>query len=307
MPKDMIQFGAEGFFIKIEIETESEFERTISELQLGFAGGKRRVKVDNQVIASYKELMNFLRVISITEEDLLIVQGSPEHRRAFIDYALLVENPDYAHALGILKQIVLNRNALLLRCGKPEDYTVFTQQLWEQSVAIQDARQRYLTIVQDRLQLLIDQFFNGEFSLDLAYLPKKEMWSTSQAFRENHPNLYEQEVRMKRSLFGAHLDDIAFVYNAKASRAFASRGQQKLIVLLIKIAQLQLLREQCPLGTILFLLDDFITDLDDYRVGLIIKTLQNLNVQLVFTAPVHGSSASSKIVEYGGSINILSI
>ena len=90
-----------------------------------------------------------------------------------------------------------------------------------------------------------------------------------------------------RSCFGAHLDDFAVVFQGKRARAYASRGQQKLTVFLIKIAQMMLLIEQGTGGVLL--LDDFLTDFDEQRVKQCLKTLQSMPFQVFFTTPVGGT------------------
>ena len=85
----------------------------------------------------------------------------------------------------------------------------------------------------------------------------------------------------------AHLDDIEVVFYERKSKIFASRGQQKLLVVLLKIAQLQLLISRFP-GAVL-LLDDFMTDFDQERLGRLLAMLNSMDVQLIFTSPVRSS------------------
>jgi DNA replication and repair protein RecF len=296
-PKEMVAFGAEGFFIKIDIERCEGLEVTHQQIQVGFFQGKRRVKIDGKPIASYKELMSFLRVIGLTEDDMSLIKGASQERRVFLDHALVLEQNDYAHQLSILRQIILTRNALL----RPHHginkvhYHVLTEQLWDQSRIIQQAREQYIRLLKEEVAILVKRYFNDEFSLDLTYVYKKSMEPSVDLFLSAHPNLFDSESRMGWSCFGAHQDDLLVEYNEKGSRHFASRGQQKLILLLIKVAQVVMLQRQ-GLGTIVFLLDDYMTDFDTYRAGVFLKIMQNLNVQLIFTSP----TAQSMVKDQNG-------
>jgi DNA replication and repair protein RecF len=116
-------------------------------------------------------------------------------------------------------------------------------------------------------------------------------------FLAEHDWLYEDERRYGRSLFGAHLDDIAITFEDKKSKSFASRGQQKLIVLLVKIAQMRQLMVQKGSG--IFLLDDFMTDFDEHRAANALNALMDLKMQLVITSPAKLGVLEGMVVNRG--------
>ena len=84
-------------------------------------------------------------------------------------------------------------------------------------------------------------------------------------------------------LFGAHLDDVSIQFNDRKSKLFASRGQQKRIVLLLKIALAQEL--EATVGKPVMLLDDFMTDFDGQTVERLVSLLLGLETQLIITIP----------------------
>jgi DNA replication and repair protein RecF len=111
-----------------------------------------------------------------------------------------------------------------------------------------------------------------------------ESWA---AYQSSSGNLYADETRVRHSLFGAHLDDIVIQLQDKKTKVFASRGQQKLIIVLLKIAQLRRLVAQ-GINPV-FLLDDFMTDFDEGIMEALMNFLINLESQLIFTAPARGA------------------
>ena len=94
------------------------------------------------------------------------------------------------------------------------------------------------------------------------------------------------EQKWGRSLFGAHLDDFSIHFDGKKARIFASRGQQKLIVFLIKLAQLYQLYHHHETSTLL--LDDFLTDFDQKHFHECIDALLALpkDTQTFITTPL---------------------
>ena len=178
-----------------------------------------------------------------------------------------------------------------------EMYNLWTEKLWQESVDIQKERKVLLKEIQDIVQQLVEKYFSSEFSIKLSYKQNKIKKNMSfEDFLIENPFLQEQETRIRRSLFGAHLDDIIISFNDKKSRHFASRGQQKLIVVLLKIAQLKQL--EIKKGEAIFLLDDFATDFDETKMKLILKALENLKGQIILTCPLGNSKLKNLLKKY---------
>ena len=297
-PRELVSFNQESFFVKVGIKSVDDWSHNI---QIGFAQNKRVVKVDQRPISSYKDLMAYYRVISLTENDLTLIQGSPQFRRLFLDQMLLLLNQEYGQILKSYRQIVNQRNAFLQHKKFDHDtYLVLTQQLWSQAQVVKEKRVKLLTKLSNKVKHLCDQFIAGEPVVNFTYIAKRDYQESCESFLEKEPGLLENEKRYKRSLFGAHLDDILIELHTRHSRIFASRGQQKLILLLLKIAQICIVSE---LGhSPIFLLDDFMTDFDENRSRELIESLESLLVQLVFTSPVQSSMVAEIVKKKGGDL-----
>lgn len=284
-PRDLIHFGANEFFVKIGLTSlMPDVSHTI---QVGFSENKRIVKIDQKAISSYKDLMAHYRVVSVTESDLELIQGGPQHRRLFLDQMLMLLDPTYAQILKTYRQLVDQRNALLQhRVQNKETYEILTFQLWQQACKIQLQREEVLTLLGGQLNVYGAAFIEKFNPIEFVYRPKCSLESTYELFRAKHIKLVEQENQFRRTLFGSHLDDMLIIFQNQSSRFFASRGQQKLIVILLKIAQLELLLKRNIPG--ICLLDDFMTDFDVQRAKALLEALKGLGAQLIFTAPFQG-------------------
>src|SRR5690349_8885573 len=98
-PKELIRFGSNSFFVKMAVRNQLNAQTFGHDIQVGFSRGKRVVKVDQKPIASYKELMDHYRIISLTDDDMQLVKGAPQERRSFIDQAVLLNDPAYGQKL----------------------------------------------------------------------------------------------------------------------------------------------------------------------------------------------------------------
>ncbi len=297
-PRELVAFDTDGFFVKVGVQSTDAVQHDI---QIGFSKNKRLVKVDQKPVASYKELMSYYRIISLTEEDLALVQGSPQCRRLFIDQMLLLLEPSYGKLLKEYRQIVDQRNAFLHRSSNNQElYKVLTQQLWSHSRHIEKKRTELTAQLSEKIGLLRERFIEKELEVKLLYRAKQQLGSNFEQFYDEMGGLQEQEFRYKRSLIGAHLDDINVKLSDRQSRLYASRGQQKLIVLLLKVAQLQILAQMgCPT---IFLLDDFMTDFDEKHAQELLLALESLDSQLIFTSPVQGGFLSQSLKGRAGQI-----
>lgn len=269
--QELIRFESDSFFVKAYLSDSFASKET---LQVGFSPAKRLVKLNDLQVSSFKELINNYRVVVLTEDDLNIIKGGPELRRAFIDQHIYLQDPDWQVEMHQYKKALDQRNALLKNHVLDlEQYQIWTNQLITRSETIRAERFIALSQIEQAINDQLTINFNAEFTIKLVYQAKN--WQS---------NLQLKEQIMQRTLFGAHLDDYTIELCDKSSRKFASRGQQKLIAILMKIVQVTLLKKSF-LGAILFLLDDFITDLDHAKTTILLKILGDLGVQLVFTAP----------------------
>lgn len=113
LPREMIAHQQEGFFIQIGAvvaDTTADVSNALTlphEIQIGVAAGKRSVKIDQRPITSVQQLYTILRTIPLTEHDLSIVQGYPEHRRIVLDTHLSMIDPSYAQLIRFWRICVL--------------------------------------------------------------------------------------------------------------------------------------------------------------------------------------------------------
>jgi len=263
---------------------------------------KKSIKIDKQPITSYKQILSHFQVITLTEDIIDIIRGYPATRRAFIDQAVLFSEPDSLDIYSKFKHIVQHRNALLVSTKNIDviEFETWTYSLWEYSIKIQLYRRKALENIEKAVNLLLNQYFEGIYSISLQYESKHlDSYGTFDNFMANLSKIADQERILKRSLFGAHLDDIYINVINKKARNYASRGQQKLIAFLCKTS----LSISNDLETLpILLIDDFISDFDKIRLEQMSNFLVSCKNQVILTIPTHESlpmQAFAKKVQSG--------
>ena len=302
-PRELISFNEKELFLKINIHSSDGLSHAI---QIGLSPHKRLVKVDQRAITSYKELMSYYRIISITEDDLSLIQGSPQFRRLFLDQMLLLLHPEEGRVFKEYRQIVDQRNAYLQSKKVNEDtYRAFTYQQWKQALYIEKKRRDLLGELSLVVNDLNQKFISTPYELLFSYRSKQKLYEEFELFYAEIHQFREKEYRYGRSFFGVHLDDISISIKNRHSRLYASRGEQKMVLLLLKIAQLQILKKMGR--PTIFLLDDFMTDFDEKHAQELFSALNGLVTQLIFTAPIRGGVIAQKIKRGGGQVVKLTI
>ena len=307
LSRDLIALGKESFFVKFLIRNGQQDNAVDHTIQIGFAHNKRLVKIDNKTIVSYKDLLLYYRIVSLTEDDLKLIQDGPEERRSFIDQALLLNDASFLTQMREYRIVLDNRNALLQQDSiDKEAYFIWTKKLWEHSFNIQAVRKPFLKQLESEINIMLHQYIDKNLFLSFTYQAKKSSDTDFDHFwQKNSTDLMRLETQFKRTLFGAHTDDFSIVLEGKRSRAYASRGQQKMIILLIKIAQIKQLAKKN--GPMIFLLDDFMTDFDVERGKALLSALFELNCQLIFTSPRRDSALESALLASQTDYKIISM
>ena len=276
IPQDLVHFGTDTFFLGAMLDNDH--------LTIGLRGTKRQVKINKKVITSYKELRTLCKVITVTQDDADIVTGSPEKRRLFLDHALILHDDQLIETMKLFRRILETRNAFLFQGGTQDEFEIWTYKLWETSRKIQQARTDFLKLIVEQGKT-IKGFFLDSHTFSITYQTKHLLLSESyETFFKNSQKLFEKERYFKRSCFGAHLDDIEILFNDKPARMFSSRGQQKLLTLFLKIAQVLSLTSLY--GPVIFLIDDFLSDFDTPTLFRILQNCLILPVQIIFTSPL---------------------
>ena len=92
----------------------------------------------------------------------------------------------------------------------------------------------------------------------------------------------DEEIKKGQCLIGAHRDDVDFYINGIDSKKYASQGQQRTIVLALKLAELQIIKEKIG-QTPLLLLDDVLAELDNIRQNYLLDTIDD-DIQMIITS-----------------------
>lgn len=286
--KELINFEKDVAYIGIIVEID-ENEKLI-ELRLD-TNNKKRIKINKFEIKNLKELDSGLNVVVFTPDDLNLVKKGPSVRRNFIDVGISQIKPVYKYNLNRYNKILFQRNNLL-KSGKSKTdiinlLEVFNLQLVSVGVEVIKSRINYINKLFEIASDINNRLTLNKESLTLSYSSSFNVNSSDKkTIEKNFLNKLkanrEKELYTGYTSVGPHRDDLKIKMNNMDARIFASQGQQRTIVLSMKLAEVEIIKMDKGTYPVL-LLDDVFSELDVERRKYLFKTLKNTQTIITST------------------------
>jgi DNA replication and repair protein RecF len=257
-------------------------------LESHYRDKKKVVKVNRVPCQRLSDFVGTVNVIFFSPDDLVMIKGGPSERRRFIDLHIAQMLPGHVSILNAYNKVVQQKSALLK--SSVERALKYSQlQLWnEQLIELGEKIIRHRSDLTLRLQDVADQIYTNLSSqkekIKVIYiaLGKKNAAEAISEFPQLLNEKLEQEIERQMVLVGPHRDDVQILLNEKPARHYASQGQQRSLVLSLKLAELELIRQEKGEYPLL-LLDDVLSELDCFRRDYLIKFIESSSIQTLIT------------------------
>ena len=249
-------------------------------------GKKRQIKVNGVGKKSLSQLAEYFSVVMFTPEDLSVIKGGPGERRRMLDEAISSVKPAYLSTLSQYNKILENKNKLL----KAEIQDNEMIMLWNESLCNAGARiicyrKSFLQVLNPVIKRFHSRITDGE-ELDFLYKTSSDDADNETDIRnillEKTRKGIEKEKAAGVSLYGPHRDDMEFFINGKDVKLFGSQGQQRTVVLGMKLSQIEIAKNEKGEYPVL-LLDDILSELDSGRRRFLLERIENHQVLITCT------------------------
>lgn len=268
--KDLVRFGEEGFRISVDYESKNGKES----LEYAFFGKERRRKKNGYKVDKIKEFIGNFKAVLFYPDDLTLVKNSPEERRNFINVAISQCYEIYISYYSNYKKALENRNFLLKNYSKglyfdQNELISWSYYMAEYASYIYLMRKQYIEKLSLYTERIMEEISEGKEKVKLFYKSDiKENIEDINEIKEKYKNIFTKEIEREKivgsTLYGPHKDDVEIFLNEKEARYFASQGQQRSIVLAMKLSEGEVNREICGEYPV-FLFDDVLSELDEKR------------------------------------------
>ncbi|HET6379459.1 MAG TPA: DNA replication/repair protein RecF [candidate division Zixibacteria bacterium] len=283
---ELVRHGAP--FARVRLDLGSDDGGESAKLELLIPGtepppGLRKRLLLNGLPRRAASVADVVRAVLFRPEEMLLLVGAPSERRRFLDALLAQRSRGGARDLGELARVLAQRNALL-RAIRREEAGEEGLGFWDEQLALVGARvmAARLALVRD-LDALIPDLHDAVAPADeqgervrLTYTDTlKDAWpdrrpdgvtaeELADAFRRRMAGARQKEIWNGVSLVGPQRDDLRVELGGRDVATHASRGQQRTIILAMKLAERQLLAGDTA-GMPIVLLDDVFSELDPER------------------------------------------
>jgi DNA replication and repair protein RecF len=247
--------------------------------------GETAIRVDGRNVLSAAELAEHLPVLALNADSFELITGPPKLRRQLLDWLAFHVEPSFYGTWRNLQHCLKQRNSLLRR-GRinGQELRPWDQQLVTLSAAIDELRRRSFSPFLDALNSLED-LLPGVGEISLEY---RRGWRKDEDYQELLDAHLEQDLQRGFTQVGPHRADIRITVNGESAADVLSRGQQKVVVAALVVAQGIVFNQQTG-KQVLYLVDDLPAELDQIRARQLGRWLSGLNAQVFITGVEKGA------------------
>jgi DNA replication and repair protein RecF len=262
---------------------------------------KKQLKVNGRPVRA-SSMVGQLRSVLFTPEDVSLVSGPPSERRRYLDLTLCQIDPGYMRALTIYSRVLSQRNSLLKRFSRdgvnPRAASVTAElRYWDDELVMAGSQivSRRVQSIEQLSQVAADEYQRLDGGrMALAYAPALgesvsdagQVAARDAAAFALHQELDRRrvdEIRRGVTLSGPHRDDLLISIGERSAGSFASRGQQRLAVLALKLGEAALMTDLTGDAPVV-LLDDILSELDERHRELVLETALSMQCQMLITS-----------------------
>ena len=233
------------------------------ELELQVANGRRTLQVDGERVTRMGNFIGRFPVVPLSSSDLMLLRGSPGERRRFMDMTFSSLSGDYYEALRMYHKGIADRNRLLKQGGSDAELEAFESEVAPHASRLHSERD----LGMDALRVVLGQVYSdladGNEGPALSYVPNGAQ-PTPQAYQEMWAAQRARDRAIGATQKGPHRDDFKLDLQIGAAKEYGSDGQQRGLMVALRVAQAQLFLERLSIAPVL-LVDDVLGELDPKR------------------------------------------
>ncbi len=241
--------------------------------------GKSRIKINGENIQSPAILAELLPIQLINPDSYYLLSAGPKHRRQFLDWGVFHVEPAFFPEWKKIQRILKQRNAALRDPSYTQMIYSWDIEYVAASDALEEMRSNYIAQLNPIFQQVITELLDvGDLTLEY-----RKGWDTEKGLQQVLKESLARDQQLGYTQYGPHRSDIKIYTDHFQAQDVLSRGQQKLLICALRLAQGILLRELTNKRCI-YLIDDLAAELDANHRKKIMEVLATLQSQVYVTA-----------------------
>lgn len=256
--------------------------------------GDVELRMNYEPVRSIAEISRAIPVKALTPDSHALIQDGPTARRQFMDWGTFHEEQTFFTDWKLYKRALDQRNKALRMGSAMSEIVNWNGEFSKAGEAINHSRKAYLA----RLTPYFNQLLNkltSEFTVDLQY---KRGYTEERSLLETLEKNLAQHQRFKTTTDGPHRAELSLTVDEHPARQILSRGQQKLVVYALHLAQLEVLHENTDRHAIV-LCDDLASELDKINLARVLALLAEKPTQVFIAGTDRLELAQNFLLESG--------
>ena len=286
--------GQTGFRVDGELELKEKKEKAVCILR---ETGKKEFLINDSGYEKFSEHIGHYPCVIIAPDDIQIITDGSEERRRFLDALLSQIDKDYLQSLISYNKILLQRNSLLKSFYETGNkdlslLDVFDQQLLKPGEYIFKTRQQFLISFLPEVKKMYSEIARQEEETELHFQSELNQCTFTELLHLNR----QRDMAAQRTTGGIHRDDLVFNLSGQLFKNIASQGQRKSLLFALKLAEMDVLKENKGFAPLL-LLDDVFEKLDEDRIANLLRRVCIENNGQVFITDTNQERLSQHLKE----------
>ena len=276
--KEMIKFNETNLIVEVFYQKKDRDGKIKIEI-----GDKKQIYLNGIKIKKLSELLGNVNIVIFTPDDINILKDGPSCRRRFLDMMIGQLRPNYVYNLNMYLKTIEQRNTYL-RQIREENKSEAMLEIWDQKLAeyaeiIFNYRNEFINKIVQKINKIHSEITDNKEKLEIEYISNCKN-------KENYLKLLKERRKLDVikgfTTKGIHRDDFMIYINEKEVGTYGSQGQNRTVILSLKLAELNVIYDEIGEYPIL-LLDDFMSELDLERRKNFLNNIKNTQVILTGT------------------------
>ena len=290
--KEMIKENADEATIEVKYENKDREGKIKTKI-----GEKKEVFINDIKIKKLSELLGKINIVNFCPDDINILKTGPSARRRFLNMMISQLKPNYVHCINVYLKNLEQRNKYLKQI-KIENKSKELLDIWDENLAeysekVYKYRNEYIEKIKEIINEKHSKITEGKEEIEIRFLSDcKDKEKYLKELKE------DREIDIKRGYTtkGIHRDDFEVFINGKKVNIYGSQGQNRTVILSLKMCELDIIKEETGELPVL-LLDDFMSELDKKRIKNFFENIDKTQVIVTCTDKIENSDIECNYFE----------
>ncbi len=278
--KELIKFDQKNASIKINYQKKDRAGEIFYKIQ-----EKKQILINQINVKKMSDILGNINIVMFSPEDINILKDGPSNRRKFINMLISQIRPNYIYQYNLYLKVLEQKNNYLKKISEQNISVdnnlldIYDEKLSQLSEIIYQYRNEFIEKIKEKINNIHKKITEEKEEIKVKYISDCE---NKEIFLEKLKENRKQDIIKGYSSKGIQRDDIYFFINGKKVDVYGSQGQQRTLILSLKIAELEIIKDEIGEYPIL-LLDDFMSELDENRKNNFLKNMKEMQIIITCT------------------------